>query len=66
MNNVCIECKWCTKDGPQTGMYDDAWCTNPDCNEPNLVYGGVITIECFKQRYQDGKCGKEGKYWEAR
>ena len=67
-NKICIECKWCTMDRPKYNMYDDdPLCFNPDCNETNLVYGGAKKTHCFNQRYkEDGKCGKEGKYWGAR
>ena len=66
-NKICIECKWCSKDRPMYNMYDEApYCSNPDCNETNLIDGGSKKSFCFKQRYEGGKCGKEGKYWEAR
>ena len=67
-NKICIECKWCSRDSQKFSMYDDeAHCSNPDCNETNLIYGGAKKSDCFNQRYkEDGKCGIEGKYWEAR
>ena len=68
MNKLCIDCKWCSSDsGPRTNAYDIPICSNPACNEPDLVFGGFHNSHCSDQRYKrKGKCGEEGKYWEAR
>jgi hypothetical protein len=67
-DKLCIDCKWCDRDsGPRKNAWDIPFCSNPACNEPNLVFGGFHNSQCNDQRYKKkGKCGKEGKYWEAR
>ena len=66
---LCKDCKWYKKNWFEhlTGAGDRFdTCHNPVLSE-NLVTGQIQGGRfCDMMRKEWGKCGEEGKYWEAR
>ena len=65
---LCKDCKWYKKDWVSHILGDGDkldMCLNPLLNE-NLITGKSKGRFCDMMRLPYGKCGKEGKYWEAR
>ena len=57
---LCKYCKWCSWDG----AFMSAWrvCEHPYNIDP---VDGKTTIKCTINRSLSGKCGPEGRLWEA-
>lgn len=72
MTKFCKDCKWAKRTWSDLGGYEYAMCVHPETQKnPRTDTKYLVTghrdgfLHCSNQR-NFGKCGREGKLWEAK